>query len=305
MNFFKKKFFSKWGNHSIQKHFDTTLRLVEWGDFEAAIKLLSGCVEQAPHVAALHFHLADIYRRNGQQNEAAVFFTKYLTMEPEDALGAAIKLHLMGKGEMPGTLPPAFIKSLFDQFAPHFEENLITRLRYCVPELMAECVLGRKNKFHRLLDLGCGTGLSTEPFRAYVDAAEGIDLSPVMIEIAREKKIFDELHQAEIARFLQNPPHQYDLIIAADLFIYLGAMENIFKALRDGMTPDALFVFSVQKAAGDGMTLGEDHRYSHGVAYVERCAQDAGLRILECRPTALRMDGEQPANGYIYLCAKA
>ena len=88
-------------------------------------------------------------------------------------------------------MPGAYVRALFDQYAPKFEAALVDDLGYRGPALLFKAVLTVRNAarkpafFSRGLDLGCGTGLAAAAFAKEVDHFVGIDLSPRMIERAR------------------------------------------------------------------------------------------------------------------------
>ena len=50
----------------------------------------------------------------------------------------------------------------------------------------------------RAADLGCGTGLSGLAFIDIVEELVGVDLSPEMIEKAKQRRIYHELHVGEM-----------------------------------------------------------------------------------------------------------
>src|SRR3546814_9485717 len=58
----------------------------------------------------------------------------------------------------------------------------------------------------RILDLGCGTGLSGVPFRSYASRLDGIDLASGMIENAARRGSYDTLTQGEIHEGLDALP---------------------------------------------------------------------------------------------------
>jgi predicted TPR repeat methyltransferase len=63
-------------------------------------------------------------------------------------------------------MPKAYVQSLFDQYAPRFEQELIERLHYRAPAILFKAVLSvraaqkKPAYFKRAIDLGCGTGLA-------------------------------------------------------------------------------------------------------------------------------------------------
>ncbi len=84
--------------------------------------------------------------------------------DPDDRHGAGVRL--MRLGAVPReAMPQAYVRSLFDQYAPRFDAELTERLHYRAPALLLEAVLAVRAAaskpafFKRAIDLGCGTGL--------------------------------------------------------------------------------------------------------------------------------------------------
>src|SRR5690606_19426067 len=144
-------------------------------------------------------------------------------------------------------------------------------LEYTTPQKMANMVRRATNRheFTKLLDLGCGTGLATAEVAILCRHKTGVDLSPVMIEQAREKDLFDELHVGTIEDYLTACNTRFDLVLCADVLVYIGVLEQIFMNCAKTMSGDALFAFSVQYLAEGTWILGEDHRYAHSQSYIE------------------------------------
>src|SRR5262249_44139430 len=118
-------------------------------------------------------------------------FLKARAADPDDRHGAG--LHLMRLGAEPmAAMPPAYVRTLFDQYAPEFDRALLEVLHYRGPRVLRDAVIaalhtaGRVPRFGRAIDLGCGTGLSARAFERYSDEMIGFDISPGLIEKARE-----------------------------------------------------------------------------------------------------------------------
>ncbi|OWK23826.1 hypothetical protein AJ87_30525 [Rhizobium yanglingense] len=60
------------------------------------------------------------------------------------------------------------------------------------------------DRFKRLLDLGCGTGLTGGTLRDLCEEMTGIDISENMVEIAHKKEIYETLFVAEVEDFLDD-----------------------------------------------------------------------------------------------------
>ena len=212
-------------------------------------------------------------------------------------------------------MPPAFVETLFDQYADRFDEHLVEVLDYRVPELIASVVdrIYKSGKNLRILDLGCGTGLAGEHLKEYAVYLKGIDLSNGMLEQAANKKIYDDLAQAEILEFLQEEGRDvFELIVAADVLSYFGALENTLSAVAKKLCAGGYFIFSVQALADPppdpGQTdyyLGRSRRFSHSFIYLERAISRSELVLVSADKTILRQDEGQGVEGYIICCRRS
>lgn len=294
------------GHLLADKRYALALQLAEWGDFTASADLLRQGIELAPHWPPFYFHLGEALRQSGNDAAAETAFTEYLNRDPDDNMGAAIKLSLIGTAPPPPVLPEGYVRSLFDQYAPKFEKCLVENLGYHTPEHIAEAVRAvQHGPYGRVLDLGCGTGLAAQQFVADTNHITGIDLAPRMVEESRAKNIYHALHVASVEDFLRNDDTlRYDLVLSADVFVYIGALEEIFIRLGQRMAPGALFAMSVQTLEDGDWHLGEDHRYSHSRTYLEHCTALAKLAPASCVPVTLREDAGKPVNGMVFIARK-
>lgn len=294
------------GHPLADKRYTMALQLAEWGDHVAASDLLRQGLELAPSWPPMHFHFGEELRQSGKAVEARKAFESYLALDMDDQMGALLKLTLLGVCTAPPIMPEAYVQSLFDQYAPHFDTCLVEKLSYNVPALMADAV--RKinaGPYGRLLDMGCGTGLATAKFMHDTNHRCGCDLSSAMAEQSRAKNLFHEIHAKSIDMFLaQDTNEPYDLALCADVLIYIGALEKIFSRLFSRMIPGGIFAFSVQTLNNGTWSLGEDHRYAHSESYIQTCINHAGFFLRSATPVTLRMDAGEAVKGIIFVCEK-
>src|SRR3984893_2709850 len=157
------------------------------GDLIAAADLLLQATELAPGFASAWFTLGEIRQTLGESEAAIAGFGKARVVAPAACHGASLRLMLLGAEKLSG-MPPAYVRALFDQYAPKFESALVGDLGYRGPALLFKAVLAARAAirkpafFKRAIDLGCGTGLAAHAFAAQTDAFIGIDLSPRMVE---------------------------------------------------------------------------------------------------------------------------
>src|SRR6202008_438797 len=168
------------------------------GDLPAAADLLDQAIELAPNFATAWFTLGEIRQQLGENDKAIAAFRRAREADPQDLHGAAVRLMRLGADEL-SAMPRGYVQTLFDQYAPRFEDALLGDLNYRAPQLLFKAVVAvrvaaRKPAFFkRAIDLGCGTGLGAAAFAKEVDHFIGIDLSPGMIEEARATGLYEQL----------------------------------------------------------------------------------------------------------------
>ena len=107
-------------------------------------------------------------------------------------------------------------------------------------------------------------------------------------------------------------PSSYDVVFAADVFVYLGKLDELVNHAQRLLRPGGLFAFSVESlealmddAAGpsnrQGYQLNVTGRYAHSVAYLARMAEHNGFDVLSTTGTQTRLDKGKPVHGYLAL----
>ena len=144
-----------------------------------------------------------------------------------------------------------------------------------------------------------------ERLRPIADRLEGYDISAAMLKKARAKGVYDLLAKADLQHFAYAGP-KADLVVAADVFIYVGALDRVVKTVAGMLAANGLFAFSVEtpaegEARRRGFALRPSRRYAHSQAYVERVLAANGLSVLSMQPTVIRWDRRQPVDGLAVL----
>lgn len=243
-----------------------------------------------------------VLRELGRLPEAVQCFERAL------ALGADVQLHTFYlaavRNETLPAPPRGYVEGLFDGYANEFAGHLVEQLHY-----QAHAVLVRNlaphapPRWRAVLDLGCGTGLCGPLVKPTADRVDGVDLSAQMLAQARALGVYDALDRADVAEHLAATAQRYDLVLAADVFIYVGALEAVFAGAARVLTPGGVFAFSVESVEGnDDLRLLPSLRYAHGEAYVRRLAREHGLAVRAIHRAPLREDQRRPVPGlYVYL----
>jgi predicted TPR repeat methyltransferase len=127
----------------------------------------------------------------------------------------------------------------------------------------------------------------------------GVDLSSKMLDKARERGVYDQLEKADLSAFLNDRPDAFDLILAADVFIYAGKLEAVFGAVRRALRPNGLFVFSLEASNDDDIVIRPSRRYAHSATYIRSVAATHGFAERAIIDVAVRQEEEQDILGFI------
>lgn len=302
------------GDLIADRRADYAKMLADAGDAPGAAELMAQALELAPDWAAGWFRLADYEEKSGRKEAAVDALRHTLRLNPEDIFGASLKLALLGATDTPEQPPSVYVERLFDDYAECFDQALVEKLDYSVPEKLAALIARMTDggHFRRVADLGCGTGLFGERIRARAEILEGFDLSANMLAKAEAKGIYDRLGQADLSLVPEDSgvfgalsEQRADLVSAADVMMYLGTLESVFVIADRLLAPGALFAFSVEDAgASGGFVLRPSLRYAHTKDYVASLCFDNGLSMIAVEHTVIRRDAGQPVAGILFLARK-
>jgi len=110
----------------------------------------------------------------------------------------------------------------YRDFARHYDQSFAATLGYIYPSAIVRCLAGLDLPQGRILDIGCGTGLVAARLKeARADLIiDGVDISPEMLSVARDKKLYNALYEADLTADLSGLPTDYAAIISAGTFTH-------------------------------------------------------------------------------------
>jgi len=262
------------------------------------LKLL---VNDPGHPAATN-SLAYLYHRTGENEKAISCYRKVLEYDPGHQAAKHMLDALSGAGAT--SSPDSYVKDVFDSYSENYERSLVTELQYFVPQKLRhelETLPTCRKRFQHGLDLGCGTGLSGETFADIVETFQGVDLSEKMLALAGEKRIYHTLHCSSIVNFLRSSKDIFDFYVAADVFGYIGDLEETFQLLKMRARHDVLFCFSTETFAGNKFQLQKTGRFAHSPDYIKQLVKTTGWSILDMKTTALRKEKDNWIQGDLWF----
>lgn len=276
--------------------------------FEMAAKLCSN--------RDLYLVLANSFFDLGKKDDGLNCLHKAHFLAPDDTTIKYLISAVEGY-DRPDTAPTEYIQKLFDGYADSFEKSLVEELKYVAPKKLVALLNEEVNLSARkwtVLDLGCGTGLLGQEIAPYVDSLVGVDLSAKMLEKAGARHIYTRLENAELVSMMRTEQESsYDIAMAADVFIYVGKLDETFAEVSRVLKPHGIFLFSLEaweevleadahKNRQQDFRLNATMRYSHSAQYIEKLTQLNNFTIRKMIFGELRNNVGAPVSAWYVLC---
>lgn len=273
------------------------------GEFAQARVAYECALQAVPDFAPAHKNLASVLHLLGRTSDAIASYREALRLAPDYA-EAQYELDAL-LGEAHAAPPTHYVAGLFDQYAHEYDAHMTGVLDYGVPQKIRNALVAHLPQTALdILDLGCGTGLSGAVFKDIAHTLTGIDLSPKMIDKARERAIYDNLIVGDMVAAVTLLNTTFDLVIAADVFVYLGDLLPVFIAVRRAVRPGGLFAFSVERTDRNEYVVRDAGRYAHNGDYVRGLARHCGFSVCAASDTVLRKDFGCDVLGTLFILSR-
>ena len=285
--------------------FNLGLAVKEAGDAAEAVGLYLTALALKPDFAQVHPSLAQalyaLYVHENKPDLAKQLARKWLQFFPDNPI--ARRVCDAFENQNPAEFSPEYVRDLFDAFADSFESSL-QKLDYRVPQLLKTALQNEKGGL-RVLDAGCGTGLNGTFLKTIAKSLTGVDLSPKMIEKAREKQLYDTLEAADVLEYMTARTHAFDLVVLADVACYFGDLKPLLTAAANSLDGNGtLFLTVEENPDGQPFALQPTGRYTHGENAVRDALSRAGLGVICLTRDTLRTEDSAPVAGLVVIARK-
>jgi predicted TPR repeat methyltransferase len=215
-------------------------------------------------------------------------------------------LAALGAEAAPPIAPRGLVIDLYERYADQYDQHVTRSLKYRTSDLLFDALTRFMPRADLdVLDLGCGTGLFGKLLRSRARTLTGIDISPNMLKVASDRKIYDKLFCADLVEFLQTQAEAFDLAAAADVFCYIGDLSGVFHTVRDALRAGGYFCFSVEAGNDNDYVLGTTLRYRHSAAYLRNLATSQGFALEMIEPQVTRQDTGQDVASHLAVLRRA
>ncbi len=310
--------------------------LFQDGRLQEAVRYYGETVAAVPEHAAAWLHQAHAWKRLGLTRKAAQAYRQAAALLPERpdihfSLGATLHglkdfqgaeealvraealdpddpatgyLLKAVRQETVSHAPRAYVEALFDRYAASFDRHMKGLLQYRIPKYLRRHLkphAKQRGGFGHMLDVGCGTGLAGAALRDMVRHMTGVDVARPILERAARKKIYDHLVRDDFRHYLAAVSEGFELVVAADVFIYTGDLDPVLALIRKRLSPNGCLVFSVEKDRVREFRLQRSGRFAHSRDYIVRLADKHGFIIETARPVPVRMENNQWVGGLLFV----
>ena len=122
-----------------------------------------------------------------------------------------------------------------------------------------------------------------------------------MLDIARQKNVYDKLRHFDIVEYLSSNPLDFDYYIAADVFAYVGDLSEIFRLIKSQNKTPGKLVFSTEHTELEGYHILKSARYSHSKTYIDGLCKKFDYNVDHFSTADLRKEKGHFLTGGIYV----
>jgi predicted TPR repeat methyltransferase len=260
---------------------------IRHGRYGQAVQHLQEANIYKPNDITLLINLATAYAKNDEMAKAKKIFATVLDLDPDNQ-AAKIMLAALNN-TTPNKCPTKFVRDLFDSYADRYELELLTYLKYKTHQILYTLIKQHYKKDHIItgLDLGCGTGLLGRLLQNKFKGISltGIDLSTQMLAKANATECYNKLLNGDLTAVLAaqidsssyKDDFMFDMVTAADVFVYIGDLDEIFAKVKKVLYAGGVFCFSVEHLLQGKIKFSINARFSHSEKYLLTLCEKHGF----------------------------
>lgn len=172
---------------------------------------------------------------------------------------------------------PEECRDAYKDWAKTYDADTVDGLNYVGPAIAADRLAAMDiDRGARVLDAGCGTGLAGAELKTRgFKAIDGMDLSPEMLDVAREKKAYADLREADMTKPLPYEDDAYEAIICVGTFTHCHVGPKGFDELVRITRPGGPIVATVHEEIWDAEGFPQ---------HLSRLEREGAIKLIEAEP---------------------
>lgn len=279
---------------SDKASYNLGLILREQHDYTEALGLFFNALHQAREPDYISVQIVETLVLLSREDLALAqkIAANWLKSYPDNLFARHINTTLKGENIEDNHL---FNEKLFDAFADNYE-LVMQNLAYSAPLAVGRIAGPLQGS---VLDLGCGSGLAGQAVKNSKNQIIGVDLSTKMLELARQKNIYQQLIKSDILNYLKSTQKSFDWIIAADVICYLGDLSEFISLCRNSS-----LIFTIE-ASNDinCWQIRPSGRFLHNPKYVKQLLEANSLTLVKSEKLTLRYEDGQAVEGQVFYAS--
>lgn len=165
----------------------------------------------------------------------------------------------------------------YTKFADKYDEVVFRDGDYIAYRMMPHWVVEKLPKEASVLDLGCGTGLSSLPFFKMNHRVTGVDITPKMIEQCRRLP-FTKLYCQSLEEPLPVPNASCNAVIMLGVMEFIQNVPLLFCRVAQALTQRGIFALTVPKKLSDDLEKKLGIK-TYDLSEIESIISNAGFAI--------------------------
>ncbi len=132
-------------------------------------------------------------------------------------------------------------------FSKLYDKTYVEELAYIYPKGVALELFNNYDGNGNICDIGCGTGLVGEELYSLNSnfVIDGIDISPDMISVAKEKNLYRNLYEIDLNQPILNVPKNYSALISSGTFTHGHLGPEVLVSLLSICKEDAILTIGI------------------------------------------------------------
>lgn len=270
-------------------NYDLGCRFADAGQWYDAMFRFRIVLYLNPEYPGARYNLGCCYYNLGKPEKAKAELLRVLRKEPAhtDAIFmlGAIDPSALSQEQRPQTMPAELVIRFFESVAAEYNQAE-ARNQYRGGKVVAEQVKPLlAGPEITVVDLGCGTGIASIPYRGAGAHLIGVDMTPAMVRQARavaqgDAPLFEQVIEADVTAPLDMLPAEgADLALLVNVVQFVGRLEACFTQAARLLKPGGLLAVTVEpyrQSEGFGI-MADTGRFGHSAAYVRQQAAAAGF----------------------------
>lgn len=289
--------------NNIEYLYNSGVAQMALGHLNEATLFFDKIIQSQPNHAPSLNNLAAIYLKLDMRETSRDYLERALKINPNDTISRHMLNAITGVTKAHST--PEYAHNLFNNYSLYYDQHMQGQLKYSVPQHIFR-TLHKLNlfKLNKVLDLGCGTGLTGSVLREYCKKLIGVDIAEKMLKHAEQKNIYDKLVKMELIAYLEQDKESYDLIIAADVLPYLGDLGILMSLISQHLKEKNYFIFTTEINEQTPWQLESSARFSHQPEYILTLSQQHALKLVTQERIPARIQNQVPLDVMLYVMQK-